>query len=74
MAYLLRRIPQCGEFFCKPLQKEPELPMPDRVAILKLPGERVVAAAHHNVVPGFFSPRCMAFGHSSRAAGAAKAF
>lgn len=27
-----------------------ELPMPDRVAILKLPGERVVAAAHHNVV------------------------
>ncbi|CAE7198137.1 UPL2 [Symbiodinium sp. CCMP2592] len=46
LAYLLRRIPQCGEFFAKPLQKEPWL---EGEAALVTGGQLSSLIGHHSV-------------------------
>ncbi|CAE7191005.1 UPL2 [Symbiodinium necroappetens] len=46
LAYLLRRIPQCGEFFAKPLQKEPWL---EGAAPLVTGGQLSSLIGHHSV-------------------------
>eukprot|EP00930_Biecheleria_cincta_P024231 TRINITY_DN17362_c0_g1_i1.p1 TRINITY_DN17362_c0_g1~~TRINITY_DN17362_c0_g1_i1.p1 ORF type:complete len:3719 (+),score=933.30 TRINITY_DN17362_c0_g1_i1:1202-11158(+) len=46
LAYLLRRIPQCGEFFAKPLQKEPWL---EGDGVLVLGGHMSDLVGQHSV-------------------------
>ncbi|CAE7202174.1 UPL2 [Symbiodinium natans] len=46
LAYLLRRVPQCGEFFAKPLQKEPWL---EGEAPLVTGGQLSSLIGHHSV-------------------------